>query len=189
MTVISNKCRVVTVVTGAGCALLLVSAATLTLTIQSDIGRDQLQWSQWSPHTSTIVQDNYCRLQLHCPLCSCVMYFYGRQYFLWIDAILEMIGRGESDPQCLKYNANYYQIYFKLHRKYLSDEAKNIKVPRPRCLRTAASPSPSRARAPSPRSPPRRRGATSRELPPRGGCWARQSSLNWARSVLKLKNS
>ena len=74
MSVISNKCRVVTVVTGAGCALLLVSAATLTLTIQSDIGRDQLHWS---PHTSTIVQDNYCRLQLHCPLCSCVMYFYG----------------------------------------------------------------------------------------------------------------
>ena len=77
MSVISNKCRVVTVVTGAGSALLLVSAATLTLTIQSDIGRDQLHWSQWSPHTSTIVQDNYCRLQLHCPLCSRVMYFYG----------------------------------------------------------------------------------------------------------------
>ena len=54
------------------------------------------------------------------------MYFYGRQYFLCIDAILEMIGRGWSDPQCWKHNANYYQIYFILHRKYLSDEAKNI---------------------------------------------------------------
>ena len=47
MSVISNKCRVVTVVTGAGCGVLLVSAATLALTIQSDIGRDQLHWS---PH-------------------------------------------------------------------------------------------------------------------------------------------